>query len=130
MANQSNAGLFSGPQLQLDMESINAHWVAQALQQQEYFVQSSQINDTVYTVSSEGNCSIKTTSPNSTQESTKYSMVNLDSCHDYSYKNTAKEQEQLFDKELFRKFESIDVSGMYLSHHMCKETQKQMRGRK
>ena len=25
----------------------------------------------------------------------------LDSCHDYSYKNTVKEQEQLFKKELF-----------------------------
>ena len=28
-------------------------------------------------------------------------MVNVDSCHDYSYKNTAKEQEQLSDTELF-----------------------------
>ena len=27
-------------------------------------------------------------------------MVNVDSCHDYSYKNIAKEQEQVFDKEL------------------------------
>ena len=28
-------------------------------------------------------------------------MINTDGCHDYSYKNTAMEQEQLFDKELF-----------------------------
>ena len=28
-------------------------------------------------------------------------MVNVDSCYDYSYENTAKEPEQLFDKELF-----------------------------
>ena len=27
-------------------------------------------------------------------------MVNVDSCHDYSYKNIANEQEQVFDKEL------------------------------
>ena len=38
-------------------------------------------------------------------------MVNVDSCHDYSYENTAKEPEQLFDKELFleevRKYECL-----------------------
>ena len=63
MADQSNADLFSGPQLQLDVESINALLrVAQAQQQQECFVPSSQINDTVYTAPSEGNCSI-TASP-------------------------------------------------------------------
>ena len=28
-------------------------------------------------------------------------MVNVDSCHGYSYENTAKEPEELFDKELF-----------------------------
>ena len=98
---QSNADLFGGPQLKLDVESINALLrVAQAQQQQECFVPSSQINDTVYAAPSEVNCSI-TTSLNSTLESTQHSMVNVDSCHDYSYKNTAKEQEQLFDKELF-----------------------------
>ena len=102
MANQSNADLFSRPQLQLDVvESINALLrVAQAQQQQKCFVPSSQINDTVYTAPSEGNCSIAV-SPNSTLESTQHSMVNVDSCHDYSYKNTAKEQEQLSDTELF-----------------------------
>ena len=50
--------------------------MSQAQQQQECFVSSSQINDTVYTAPSEGNCSI-TTSPNSTLESTQHSMVNV-----------------------------------------------------
>ena len=63
MADQSNADLFSGSQLQLDVESINALLrVVQAQQQQKCFVPSSQINDTVYTAPSEGNCSI-TASP-------------------------------------------------------------------
>ena len=75
--------------------------MAQAQQQQECFVPSSQINDTVYTAPSDGNSSITATSPNSTLESPQHSMVNIDSCHDYSYENTAKEPEQLFDKELF-----------------------------
>ena len=45
MVDQSNADLFSGPQLQLHIESINALlMVAQAQQQQECFVPSSQIN--------------------------------------------------------------------------------------
>ena len=45
MVDQSNADLFSGPQSQIDMESINALlMVAQAQQQQECFVPSSQIN--------------------------------------------------------------------------------------
>ena len=97
MADQSNADLFSGPQLQLDVESINAFLkVAQAQQQQECFVPFYQINYTVYTAPSEGNCSI-TASPNSTLESTQHSMVNVDRCHDYSYKNTVKEQEQVFN---------------------------------
>ena len=47
MADQSNVGLFSRQQFQLDAESINALLrVAQAQQQQECFVPSSQINDT------------------------------------------------------------------------------------
>ena len=84
------------------MESINALLkVAEAQQQQECFVSSSQINDTVYTAPSEGNCSIAATSPNSTIESRQHSTVNVDSCHDYSYGNTVKEPEQLFDKVLF-----------------------------
>ena len=48
-----------------------------------------------------GNSSITATSPNSTLKSPQHSMVNVDSCHDYSYENTAKEPEELFDKELF-----------------------------
>ena len=82
MTDQSNAGLFSGPQVQLDVESINAPLrVAQAQQQQEYFVPSSKINDTVYTALSERNCSITATLPNSTLGSTQHSMINVDSCH-------------------------------------------------
>ena len=69
--------------------------------QRQCFLPSSQINDAIYTAPSEGNCGITAASPNSTLESSQHSMVNLDSCHDYSYENTAKEQEQLFDKELF-----------------------------
>ena len=50
MTDQSNVDLFSGPLVQLDVQSINALLrVAQAQQQQEYFVPSSQINDYVYT---------------------------------------------------------------------------------
>ena len=102
MADQSNADLFSGSQLQLDVESIKVLLrVAQAQQQQECFAPSSQINDTVYTARTEENCSIIAASPNATLESTQHSMVNVDSCHDYSYTNTVKEQEQAFDKELF-----------------------------
>ena len=102
MAYQSNAALFSGKQFQLDVESINALLrVAQAQQQQECFVPSSQINDTVYTTPSDGYSSITATSPNSTLKSPQHSMVNVDSCHGYSYENTAKEPEELFDKELF-----------------------------
>ena len=93
---------FTGQQFQLDVESINALLrVAQAQQEQECFVPSSQINDTVYIAPSEGNSSITAISPNSTLEPPQHSMVNVDSCHDYSYENTAKEPEQLFDKELF-----------------------------
>ena len=47
------------------------------------------------------NSSITATSPNSTLKSPQHSMVNVDSCHGYSYENTAKEPEELFDKELF-----------------------------
>ena len=54
-----------------------------------------------YTAPSDGNSRIAATSPHSTLESPQHSMVNIDSCHDYSYENTAKEPEQLFDKELF-----------------------------
>ena len=62
---QSNAGLLSGQQLQLDVESTNALLrVAEAQQQQECFVSSSQINDTVYAAPSDGNSSITATSPN------------------------------------------------------------------
>ena len=69
MAYQSNAALFSGQQFQLNVESINALLrVSQAQQQQECFVPSSQINDTVYTAPSDGNSSITATSPNSTLE--------------------------------------------------------------
>ena len=69
MVDQSNAGLFSGPQLELDVESINALFrKAEAQQQQESFVLYSQINDTVYTAPSEGNCSMTATPPNSTLE--------------------------------------------------------------
>ena len=75
--------------------------MTQTQQQQQCFVPSSQINDTVYTATSDGNSSITATSPNSTLESPQHSMVNVDSFHDYSYENTAKEPEQLFDKELF-----------------------------
>ena len=84
------------------MESINAlSRVAQAQQQQECFVPTSQVKETVYTAPSKGNCSLTTTSLNSTLESTQQSMVSLYSRHDYSHKNTAKKQEQLFDKNLF-----------------------------
>ena len=75
--------------------------MAQAQQQQECFVPSSQINHTIYTAPSDINFSITATSPNSTLESPQQSVVNVDSCHDYSYENTAKEPEQLFDKEPF-----------------------------
>ena len=42
-------------------------------------------------------------------------MLNVDSCHDYSYENTPKEQEKLFNKEIFleetRKYRCLwDVS--------------------
>ena len=78
IADQSNAGLFSGQQFQLDAESINALLrMAQAHQQQECFVPSSQINDTVYTAPSDGNSSITATSPNSTLESPQHSMANV-----------------------------------------------------
>ena len=85
--------------------------MAQAQQQQECFVPSSQINHTVYTAPFDINFSITATSPNSTLESPQHSVVNVDSCHDYSY---AKEPEQ-FDKELFleevRKYRCLwDVS--------------------
>ena len=101
------------------MESIHALLrVAQAQQQEECFVPSSQINDTAYMVPSDGHSSITATShssPNSTLESPQRSMVNVDSFHDYSYENTAKKPEQLFDKELFleevRKYRCLwDVS--------------------
>ena len=83
------------------MESINALLrVAQVQQEQECFVPSSQINDTVYIATSEGNPSITAISTNSALEPPQHSMVNVDSCHDYSYENTAK-PEQLFNKELF-----------------------------
>ena len=60
MVDQSNADLFSRPQLQLDVESINALLrVAQAQQQQKCFIPSFEINDTVYTAPSEGNCSLQ-----------------------------------------------------------------------
>ena len=36
---------------------------------------------------------LRVTSLNSTLESTQQSLVSLDSCHDYSYKNTAKERD-------------------------------------
>ena len=82
MTDQSNAGLFSGPLVRLDVESINALLrVAQAHQQQEYFVPSSQINDTVCTALSERNCRTTATLPNSTLESTQHSMISVDSCH-------------------------------------------------
>ena len=66
MADQSNAGLFSGQQLNLDVESLNALLrVAQAQQQQECFVPSSQINNNFHTAPSDGNSSITATSSNS-----------------------------------------------------------------
>ena len=75
--------------------------MAQAQQEQECFAPSSQINDTVYTAPFDGTCSITATSPDTTLESPQHSMVNIDSCHDYSYENTAKEPEHIFKKELF-----------------------------
>ena len=102
MADQSNADLFSGSQLQLDVESIKALLrVAQAQQQQECFAPSSQINDTVYTPRTEENCSIIAASPNATLESTQHSMVNVDSCHDYSYTNTVKNKNKRSIKNFF-----------------------------
>ena len=44
---------------------------------------------------------IASRSPNSTLGSPQHSMVNVDGCRDYSYEDTVKEPEQLFDKELF-----------------------------
>ena len=62
VTDQSNAGLFSKSQIQLDMESINAlSRVAQAQQQQECFNLSSKVNDTVYAAPPKGNCSVTTT---------------------------------------------------------------------
>ena len=56
-------------------------------------------------------------------------MVNLDSCHDYSYENTAKEPEHLFHKELF-----LEEVGKYRCpwdvYNIRNETRKQMRGRR
>ena len=75
--------------------------VVQAQQQKKNFAPSSQINDTIYTAPSEGNCDVATTSLNLTLESTQHSMLNLDSCNDYYYESTAVKQEQLFSKELF-----------------------------
>ena len=73
MVDQSNSGLFSGSQIKLEVELINALLrVAQTQQQQEWFVPSSQINDTVYTAPSERNCSVTTTLFNSTLASSQH----------------------------------------------------------
>ena len=62
VTDQSNTGLFSKSQIQLDMESINAlSRVAQAQQQQECFNLSSKVNDTVYAAPPKGNRSVTTT---------------------------------------------------------------------
>ena len=59
-------------------------------------------------------------------------MINVDSCHDYSYENTAKGPEILFVEGLFfmKNFKSISVCGMFSGHHIRNETGKQMLGRK
>ena len=58
-------------------------------------------------------------------------MVNIDRCHDYSYKNTAKEQEQPFDKELFLEVvQKYRCLCMYCGHNIRNKARKQIRGRK
>ena len=49
----------------------------------------------------DANSNITASSPNSTLKSPQHSTVNVYSCHGYSYENTSKKPEQIFDKELF-----------------------------